>query len=77
MVKKNNTIEWLKTKDKEYNTSMLYLSDHGESLGEKNLYLHGMPYAIAPKEQKQIPFFLWMSAGFAKANTIDAECLKK
>ncbi len=73
----NNTIEWLKTKDKEYNTSMLYLSDHGESLGEKNLYLHGMPYAIAPKEQKQIPFFLWMSAGFAKANTIDTKCLKK
>ncbi len=73
----NSAIEWLKTRDKEYNTSMLYLSDHGESLGEKNLYLHGMPYAIAPKEQKEVPFFLWMSAGFKKANTIDTECLKK
>lgn len=73
----NSTIGWLKTKDKQYNTSLLYLSDHGESLGEKNLYLHGMPYAFAPKEQKRIPFFLWMSTGFEQVNAIDTECLKK
>lgn len=71
----NKTIEWLKTKS-EYNTSLLYLSDHGESLGEKNLYLHGMPYAIAPMEQKHIPFFLWLSDGYAAANSIDSGCLK-
>ncbi|EGD19901.1 putative membrane-associated, metal-dependent hydrolase, partial [Xanthomonas hortorum ATCC 19865] len=35
----------------DYDTAMIYVSDHGESLGEKGLYLHGVPYAIAPKEQ--------------------------
>lgn len=71
----NNTIEWLKNKNSTHNTAMLYLSDHGESLGEKNLYLHGMPYVIAPKEQKHIPFFFWFSDDFAHENKIDRECL--
>lgn len=72
----NSTIEWLKTKSRQYNTSLLYLSDHGESLGENNLYLHGMPYSFAPKVQKQVPMFLWLSDDYAKANGIDSECLK-
>ena len=46
---------------KEYNSSMIYISDHGESLGENNLYLHGMPASIAPKEQLDIPFIVWVS----------------
>ncbi|MBT8302661.1 MAG: phosphoethanolamine--lipid A transferase EptA [Maribacter sp.] len=45
----------------EYNTSMIYISDHGESLGEKNLYMHGIPISIAPKEQIEIPFIVWSS----------------
>lgn len=73
----NSTIEWLSAQNVEYNTSLLYLSDHGESLGEKNLYLHGMPYAIAPKEQTHVPFFLWLSQDFETANSIDRSCLKK
>lgn len=73
----NAAIEWLKTKNSQYNTALLYLSDHGESLGENNLYLHGMPYSIAPKEQKHIPFFLWLSNNYEKANAIDTDCLKK
>ncbi|WP_331351250.1 phosphoethanolamine--lipid A transferase [Cellvibrio sp. UBA7671] len=73
----NSTIEWLKTKSSQYNTSLLYLSDHGESLGENGLYLHGMPYALAPKEQKQVPLFLWLSDDYAKANAINTECLKQ
>lgn len=73
----NKTIKWLATKDSEYNASLLYVSDHGESLGENRLYLHGMPYAIAPKEQKHVPFFLWFSEGFEKANGIDSNCLRK
>jgi len=73
----NSTIEWLSGQNVEYNTSLLYLSDHGESLGEKNLYLHGMPYAIAPKEQTHVPFFLWLSQDFEAANSIDRSCLKK
>jgi lipid A ethanolaminephosphotransferase len=43
-------------------TSMLYISDHGESLGEKGVYLHGMPYAFAPREQTHIPMLYWRSA---------------
>lgn len=46
---------------KEYNSTMLYVSDHGESLGESNLYMHGIPVSIAPKEQLEIPFIVWLS----------------
>jgi lipid A ethanolaminephosphotransferase len=45
----------------EYNSSMIYISDHGESLGENNLYMHGLPLSIAPKEQLDIPFIVWNS----------------
>ncbi|TLD85509.1 phosphoethanolamine--lipid A transferase [Helicobacter sp. MIT 05-5294] len=45
----------------EYETSLIYLSDHGESLGENGIYLHGMPYFIAPKEQIHIPFIFFSS----------------
>lgn len=38
---------------------MFYLSDHGESLGELGVYLHGLPYAIAPDAQTQVPFIVW------------------
>jgi lipid A ethanolaminephosphotransferase len=46
---------------KEYNSTMLFVSDHGESLGENNLYMHGIPAAFAPKEQLEIPFIVWLS----------------
>jgi len=46
---------------KDFNSTMLYVSDHGESLGEKNLYMHGIPASIAPKEQLEIPFIVWRS----------------
>ncbi len=46
---------------KEYNSSMIYISDHGESLGENNLYMHGIPASMAPKEQLDIPFIVWNS----------------
>ena len=45
----------------EYNSAMLYVSDHGQSLGENNIYLHGLPTSIAPKEQLEIPFIVWLS----------------
>jgi lipid A ethanolaminephosphotransferase len=48
---------------KEYKSSMIFVSDHGESLGEKNLYMHGIPLSIAPKEQYEIPFIVWVSDG--------------
>lgn len=55
-----NTISQLKEL-KEYNSAMLFVSDHGESLGENNLYMHGLPKSIAPKEQFEIPFIFWNS----------------
>ncbi|EAV9696707.1 phosphoethanolamine--lipid A transferase [Campylobacter coli] len=44
---------------KSYESSLFYLSDHGESLGENGIYLHGMPYAIAPSYQTRIPAIFW------------------
>ncbi|WP_264524006.1 phosphoethanolamine--lipid A transferase EptA [Flavobacterium sp. N502536] len=46
---------------KEYKSAMIFVSDHGESLGEKNLYMHGVPISFAPKEQYEIPFIVWVS----------------
>ena len=57
----SQVIEQLTTLPKEINTSMIYVSDHGESLGESGAYLHGFPYAFAPKEQRHIPMLVWMS----------------
>ncbi len=45
----------------EYTSCMMFVSDHGESLGEKNLYMHGMPMSLAPREQYEIPFLVWLS----------------
>ena len=39
----------------------MFVSDHGESLGENNLYMHGVPMSMAPKEQIEIPFIVWTS----------------
>jgi len=72
----NQLIEKLKSLEKQYNTSLLYLSDHGESLGENGVFLHGLPYAIAPIYQRKVPLILWMSEGFQKAKQIDQACLK-
>ena len=40
---------------------MIYISDHGESLGESGLYMHGVPISMAPREQLEIPFIVWSS----------------
>lgn len=47
--------------------AMIYLSDHGESLGENGLYLHGAPIAVAPPAQRLVPFYVWMSDSFKKS----------
>ena len=57
------------------NTAMLYVSDHGESLGEKGLYLHGAPYWMSPDEQVQVPMVMWMSDNFAQDYKVDREKL--
>lgn len=65
-----------KYKDK-YNTALIYLSDHGESLGAMGLYLHGTPYKFAPDDQTRIPMQVWMSTGFIDEKRVDMECLRK
>ena len=59
----NNVIDTLKKYEPDYDVVMVYVSDHGESLGENNIYLHGMPYAIAPDAQKQVPVIVWSPTG--------------
>jgi lipid A ethanolaminephosphotransferase len=59
-----NVIKLLKKYDANYETAMLYVSDHGESLGEHGFYLHAAPYMIAPKEQTHIPAIVWLGEHF-------------
>ena len=58
-------------------SAVLYVSDHGESLGENNIYLHGLPYAIAPKEQKSIPMLIWLSDEIKKDLDLNIEKIKE
>lgn len=58
-------------------TALLYLSDHGESLGEGGLYLHGVPRAIAPENQLKVPMWLWLSPQWQQDEGIDMACLRK
>lgn len=53
------TVNWLNQYDNQHQVAMLYVSDHGESLGENGIYLHGMPYKIAPKAQKHVASMFW------------------
>jgi lipid A ethanolaminephosphotransferase len=56
------------------NTSLVYVSDHGESLGEHHLYLHGIPRALAPDEQVRVPLLAWFSRGALEAQELAADC---
>lgn len=62
----SKVINFLKPYSKNYETAMMYVSDHGESLGENGFYLHGMPYLIAPDTQKHVASFLWFGDGEIK-----------
>ncbi|TWI12080.1 phosphoethanolamine transferase [Aerolutibacter ruishenii] len=57
-------------------TALVYVSDHGESLGENGLFLHGVPYAIAPDTQIKVPMVMWLSSGMAASRGIDMACLR-
>ena len=65
------TIGVLKTL-RDTSTLLIYVSDHGESLGEYGMYLHGIPYPIAPAVQKDIPFIIWMSDEFIRQKAVQA-----
>jgi lipid A ethanolaminephosphotransferase len=69
-------IELLRLKDQQgMATAMLYVSDHGESLGEANLYLHGLPYRLAPEAQKHVPLLVWLSPNYQAEARVDVGCL--
>jgi lipid A ethanolaminephosphotransferase len=72
-----SSIKWLKTQASTAQGAMIYVSDHGESLGEKGVYLHGLPYAFAPDEQKHIPWLNWFSQEFLSAQILDVACLQQ
>lgn len=55
----SKVIALLKNNSTHFSTAMLYASDHGESLGENGVYLHGLPYMMAPKEQVDVPLIMW------------------
>ena len=71
----SKVIELLKRNSKESDTAMYYVSDHGESLGEGGLYLHGMPYFMAPDEQIEVPAFMWFDDSFS--SLLDIEFIRK
>jgi lipid A ethanolaminephosphotransferase len=58
-------------------TMLIYASDHGESLGEAGLYLHGLPYAFAPRQQKEVPMLIWTSSAFRLRSGLDGACLQQ
>jgi lipid A ethanolaminephosphotransferase len=73
----SEVVKKLKQQSDKFDTAMLYISDHGESLGESGMYLHGAPYAFAPEEQTKVPFLGWFSKSFAKQNSLNLACLAK
>ena len=58
-----------------HDAALIYVSDHGESLGENGLFLHGIPYAIAPEVQTRVPMVMWLSAGYASSFSLNAGCV--
>jgi len=59
-----------------FDTAMIYVSDHGESLGENGLYLHGLPYSIAPSTQTHVPMISWISPALSAVEGVDGNCLR-
>ncbi len=70
------SIGWLSRQTAQFDPMLLYVSDHGESLGENNLYLHGLPYAVAPAEQTQVPLLLWLPPPAEHASGASLACLR-
>ncbi len=64
----SQAIDFLMRNDSRFETGLLYVSDHGESLGESGLYLHGLPYFVAPETQTHVPVILWFGANYEEAD---------
>ena len=70
-----SVIDKLEARQDRLDTAMIYMSDHGESLGENGLYLHGAPYMLAPAVQTRIPFVFWTSGHFDSSIGLNRACL--
>ena len=73
----STVIDRLKARSDKMASGLIYMSDHGESLGEKGLYLHGTPYMFAPSQQTHVPFLTWFDNDFIKSMDLDTACLRK
>ena len=73
----DKAIKLLQSKQDKFTTSLVYLSDHGESLGENGVYLHGLPYSIAPDTQKHVPMLLWLSPDYQQRYGVSSQCLQQ
>jgi lipid A ethanolaminephosphotransferase len=71
------TINFLKQYDKTHETALVYIADHGESLGENGIYLHGLPYFMAPEHQKHVGAFLWFGENIKQDIDIEKIILNK
>jgi len=69
-------IDVLRSNQDKVDSAMLYMSDHGESLGEYNLFLHGTPYMMAPEQQKHVGMLAWFSDSYQQEFQVDADCLR-
>jgi lipid A ethanolaminephosphotransferase len=59
----------------QVDSALLYVSDHGESLGENGIFLHAMPYAVAPRLQTHVPMVFWASPGAVERLGVDMACV--
>lgn len=75
----DQALTWLQglQTQRRFDTGLIYVSDHGESLGENGLYLHGLPYALAPRQQTHVPMVTWLSAGLQQRSGVDNGCLRQ
>ncbi len=69
-------IELLQANADRVDSVLLYASDHGESLGEQGIYLHGMPYSFAPRVQKEVPMLFWASQGYLERSRLSMGCMR-
>ena len=70
-------IDRLRANQDKLDVAMVYVSDHGESLGEYRLYLHGTPYMLAPPQQTHVAMLAWFSPSYAQDFGLDLQCLKR
>ena len=71
------SVAWAQRQGATHDPALLYVSDHGESLGENNLYLHGLPYAVAPREQTHVPMVVWFAPQTVANASIDVGCVQR